>query len=464
MLKLYNSLTREKEDFKPINEDGIVRMYSCGPTVYYYAHIGNLRSYIFMDELRRTLHYNNYKIKGVMNITDVGHLTSDADSGEDKMEKSAKAQNESVYEIAKKYTDYFVNDLNRLNIGLPEYMPKATDNIDEMIKIVKGLEDKGYTYKTSDGIYFDTSKFADYGKLSRMKIEDKKAGARVEFNEEKKNISDFALWKYVEPNHIMKWDSPWGVGCPGWHIECSAMGMKYLGEHIDIHTGGVDHLPVHHENEIAQNNCYTGHKVVERWMHGEFLQVDGGKMSKSLHNVYTIQDLIDKGYSPLDFRYFCLGTHYRKKLNFTFDGLDASKVALVHLKDLVNLAKSNSEILNDENKQKLQKFDEDFTNSINDDLNVPLGLGILWDMLKTLPKNIEVYNEALKMDKIMGLDLDKEDKKEVLIPDEVKDLANQRLEARKNKNFALADELRTKVSSLGYSIKDTATGYDLIKD
>ena len=329
MLKVYNSLTRKKHDVIPVNEDGILRMYTCGPTVYYYAHIGNLRSYLFMDFLRRVLKFNSYNVLGVMNITDVGHLTSDEDTGDDKMEVSAKRENKSVYEIAEHYTNFFMKDCARLNIDMPEHVVKATDHVKEMIEIVVALLEKGYAYEISDGIYFDTAKFPEYGMLSGQT--DKQAGARIEVNEEKRNPEDFALWKKVDPSHIMKWESPWGLGCPGWHIECSAMSKKYLGNHFDIHTGGIDHLPVHHENEIAQNDCLEGHRVVEIWMHGEFLQVDGGKMSKSLRNLYTIDDLIEKGYSPLDYRYFCLNTHYHKKLNFTFDGLNAAKTALERL-------------------------------------------------------------------------------------------------------------------------------------
>ena len=462
MLKVYNSLTRRKTDVIPVNEDGVVRMYTCGPTVYYYAHIGNLRSYLFMDFLRRVLKFNSYKLLGVMNITDVGHLTSDEDTGDDKMEVSAKKENKSVYEIAQHYTDFFMKDCARLNIDMPEHVVKATDHIKEMIEIVVGLQEKGYAYEISDGIYFDTSKFPDYGYLSGQT--DKQAGARIEVNEEKRNPEDFALWKKVSENHLMKWESPWGLGCPGWHIECSAMSLKYLGDHFDIHTGGIDHLPVHHENEIAQNDCYIGRRVVETWMHGEFLQVDGGKMGKSLGNLYTIDELIERGYSPLDYRYFCLNTHYHKKLNFTFDGLSAAKTALARLRALVNSNKNVKRELTAEEIAKLTQYNIDFTSAINDDLNLPLALGTLWNMLKELPKSEDVYELAIKMDSVFGLDLDKEIVIEAEeIPEEVIALAEQRKQARQNKDYALSDTLREQISALGYNIKDSATGYELTK-
>lgn len=326
MLKIYNTLTRTKEDFKPIR-DNHVYMYSCGPTVYSYAHIGNFRTYIFMDLIRRVLKYNGYKLKGVLNITDVGHLMRDGDDGEDKMVKASREERKTPLEIADFYTKVFFEDLQKLNIKKPEIIAKATDHIQEMIDYVKALEEKGYAYETSDGIYFDISKFPGYGKLSGINLEDQKAGARVEVNSEKRNPADFALWKKAEPEHIMQWPSPWGMGYPGWHIECSAMSLKYLGTPFDIHSGGVDHIPIHHENEIAQNEALTGKKSVNYWMHGEFMLVDGGKMSKSLGNIYTISQLEERGFSAMDFRFLCLNAHYRKKLNFTFEGLASAKTS-----------------------------------------------------------------------------------------------------------------------------------------
>ncbi|MBO5773693.1 MAG: cysteine--tRNA ligase, partial [Clostridia bacterium] len=287
MLRFYNTLSRQKEEFKPINPK-FVTMYSCGPTVYNYAHIGNLRTYIFMDLIRRTLKLSGYKIKGVMNITDVGHLMADSDDGEDKMAVAAKKQNKTPWEIAEYYSKIFFEDLQKLNIGKPEINAKATEHIEDMISYVQNLESHGFSYETSDGIYFDIAKFPNYGCLSRANLEDQLAGARVEVNDEKRHPADFALWKKADPLHIMQWESPWGMGYPGWHIECSAMSQKYIGKTFDIHSGGVDHIPIHHENEIAQNEAITGEKSVNYWIHGEFMLVDNGKMSKSLGNTYTI--------------------------------------------------------------------------------------------------------------------------------------------------------------------------------
>ena len=319
MLKLYNTLSREKEEFRPVGK--VVTMYSCGPTVYNYAHIGNLRTYVFMDLVRRVLRYDGYKLKGVMNITDVGHLLSDGDEGEDKMEVAAKKQQKSPYEIAAYYTDVFFKDIAALNIGKPEIIAKATDHIDDMIDYVVKLVEKGYGYEDERRYFISTSrKFPEYGKLSRLSLDDQIAGARVEVNGEKRHPADFALWKKAPKEHIMQWPSPWGMGYPGWHIECSTMSRKYLGSLIDIHSGGVDHIPVHHENEIAQSEALEGHKTVNVWMHGEFMLVDGGKMSKSLGNTYTIAQLEEMGYSPLAFRYFCLNTSLPQKAQLHLRG------------------------------------------------------------------------------------------------------------------------------------------------
>ncbi|MCI5838529.1 MAG: cysteine--tRNA ligase [Christensenellaceae bacterium] len=457
-MKLYNTLTRKKEDFSPM--DGkCVRMYSCGPTVYNYAHIGNLRTYIFMDLLRRTLKYEGYKIKGVMNITDVGHLLSDSDDGEDKMQKAAREQNKNPYEIAEYYTKVFFEDLNKLNIGKPEITPKATDHIPDMIKYVEGLIEKGAAYETADGIYFDISKFPKYGMLSGIKLEEQQAGARVEVNDGKRHPADFALWKKAPKEHIMQWDSPWGKSYPGWHIECSAMSKKYLGEVFDIHTGGVDHIPIHHENEIAQSETLTGKNPARFWMHGEFMLVNGGKMSKSLGNTYTIAQLEQMGYKPMHFRYFCLNAHYRKKLNFTFEGLDAAKVSYERLGSLLlkhkaSPAKTDEKLLVDYKKQ--------FEDNITDDLNVPGALGVLWTMLKE-PFSKDIYELALDFDRVFGLSLAdyKEEKQELDVPAEVKAIAEERFEARKNKDWAKSDELRNKLAELGYSVKDSKDGYEL---
>ena len=460
-MKLYNTLTRTKEDFAPLDGSNKVRMYSCGPTVYNYAHIGNLRTYVFMDLLRRCLKYEGYKIKGVMNITDVGHLLSDADDGEDKMQKAAREQNKDPYEIAAFYTSVFFEDLKKLNIEKPELTPRATDHIADMIKYVEGLVEKGVAYETADGVYFDISKFPEYGKLSGIKLEDQLSGARVEVNDGKRHPADFALWKKAPKEHIMQWDSPWGKSYPGWHIECSAMSRKYLGDVFDIHTGGVDHIPIHHENEIAQSESLTGKNPAHFWMHGEFMLVDGGKMSKSLGNTYTIAQLEGMGYKPMHFRYFCLNAHYRKKLNFTFEGLDGAKTAYERLGTLLlkhkaSCDKTDAEIL--------KKYSCEFRADIDDDLNVPGALGVLWTMLKE-PYSKDIYDLAIEFDKIFGLSLAeyKEEKPVEDIPAEVVEIAEERLAARKAKNWAKSDELRDKLSALGYFVKDGKDGYELSK-
>lgn len=462
MLKVYNTLSRKKEDFKELHE-GEITMYSCGPTVYNYAHIGNLRTYVFMDLLRRVLLYDGYKLKGVMNITDVGHLTSDGDEGEDKMDKRAKETGKTPKEIADFYTNIFMTDLAKLNISLPEIIAKATEHIDDMIKYVQRLVDSGFAYETSDGVYFDISKFPKYGELSRLNLDEQIAGARVEVNSEKRNPQDFAVWKKADPNHIQQWPSPWGMGYPGWHIECSAMSQKYLGEVFDIHTGGVDHIPVHHENEIAQNEALTGKKSVDYWMHGEFMLVNNGKMSKSLGNTYTIASLEEMGYSPMVFRYFCLNAHYRKKLNFTFEGMDSAKVSYERLCAILRSHSYGLALVDDDT---LNGFKKEFDDAINDDINIPMALGVLWKMTK-LPLTSQVYQLALEMDKVLGLSLDKvEDYLNSLvsdIPEEVVNLAEERKEAKANKNWAKADELRGKISELGYNVLDSKDGYELKK-
>ena len=457
-LKFYNTLSRKKEDFSPLNPP-LVTTYSCGPTVYNYAHIGNLRTYVFMDELRRTLKHAGYTTKSVMNVTDVGHLTDDGDDGEDKMASAAKKQNKSPEEIAEFYSKVFFKDLDRLHILLPEIIAKATDNITEMIDFVKTLCDMGYGYETDDGIYFDISKFAEYGKLSRCNIEDALAGARVAVNTQKRHPADFALWKKAEKNHIMQWKSPWGMGYPGWHIECSTMSKKFLGDTFDIHTGGVDHIPIHHENERAQSEALEGHKVVTLWMHGEFMLVDGGKMSKSLGNVYTIDDLIQRGYSPLAFRYFCLNTHYRNKLNFTFDGLSGAATAYNRLRGMISSCKAAQKADKD-TAQKIAEQKAAIIAAVYDDLNFPLALGELWTMAKFACR--EVYDAAAELDSLFGLDLHLPiEQSEAVIPEEVKALAEKRFAARKAKDWATSDALRNELDALGYTVLDGKDGYEL---
>ena len=461
MLKIYNTLTREKEEFKPIN-DKEVRIYSCGPTVYSYAHIGNMRAYIFMDNLRKVLKLNGYSLKHAMNITDVGHMTSDADEGEDKMSKAAREQKMSPWEIAEKYTNTFLGDIQKLNIERPEIICKATEHIKEMEEFVKKIVENGYGYETSKGIYFDTSKLPSYGELSRANIKENKAGARVEVDNEKRNPLDFALWIKAPENHIMKWESLWGMCYPGWHIECSAMGNKYLGDKFDIHTGGIDHVPIHHENEIAQSKGVTGKNPANYWMHIEFLQVDGGKMSKSLKNNYTIADLEEKGYSPLAYRYFTYTAHYRNKLNFTWDGLDASQKALDRLKDAYATHLNGKD---DINEVEISSYVQKFMESINDDLNFPAALAVVWDVAKLSVKSPKIANLLLEFDKILALDIDKkEEKKENLeISTEIEELLEKRKQARLNKDYGTSDEIRDKLKEMGYAVIDSKEGQKLEK-
>ena len=455
MLKLYNTLTRKKEEFVPLKK-GTVKMYSCGPTVYNYAHIGNMRAYIFMDTLRKVLKYNGYKVKHVMNITDVGHLVSDADEGEDKMAKTARIENRSVYEIAKEYTDAFMKDIKALNIDTPEHIAKATEHIREMEIYVNDIVKNGYAYETSKGVYFDTSKLPNYGKmLSNNNIDDLKAGARVEVDTEKRNPQDFALWIKAPKEHIMKWNSKWGLCYPGWHIECSAMSRKYLGDKFDIHTGGVDHIPIHHENEIAQSIGATGHNLANYWMHVEFLLIDGGKMSKSLGNVYTLNDLKAKGIDALSYRYFTYSSHYRNKLNFTWDAIKSAKNSLNKLRDMIALHKDVNKKID---KNIISKYEEQFLDAINDDMNMPVAISIVWEIAKEKEKSNDFYELIKKFDSVLSLNLDKNDKEDINIPEDIKLILNERKDARENKNFAKSDELRDKLKELGYIVKDTKDG------
>ena len=452
----YNTLTKKKEKFAPIKKDE-VRMYSCGPTVYKDATIGNMRTYIMNDIIRRILKYNGYKIKHVMNITDVGHLVSDADVGEDKMLKSAREMHKSPYEIAEFYTKLFMQDLVKLNIEIPEVVCKATEHIEDMIKYVKKLIDNGYAYETSTAIYFDVSKLDEYGILSGIKLEDQKAGARVDVDKEKRNPYDFALWIKAKPNHIMKWESPWGLSYPGWHIECSAMGQKYLGEQFDIHTGGIDLIPTHHENEIAQSKGACGKIPARYWIHGEYILINGGKMSKSLNNAYLVRDLEEKGYDPLTYRLFTFSSSYRTKLNFTWEAIDANQKALDKLRaGYQKHLNGNEEIPNEE----ITKYEEDFHKAINDDLNMPLAMSIVWDVVKNPKKSKKLADLLDKFDTVLALSLNKKADVEE-IPEKITMLAKQRLKARAEKNWAESDRLRDEILALGYSIKDSKDGYEL---
>lgn len=467
-LTFYNTLTRKKEEFHSIDENR-VRMYSCGPTVYSYAHIGNFRTYIFMDTLRRVLKYNGYELKHVMNITDVGHLESDADEGEDKMEKAARKEQKDPYEIANFYTEIFLKDMGKLNIDKPEIITKATENISQMIEYVKEIIKNGYAYETSKGIYFDISKLDKYPVLSNRKLDDQIAGARVDVDPEKKNPYDFALWIKAPENHIMKWESPWGLSYPGWHLECSTMGRRFLGEEFDIHTGGVDHIPTHHENEIAQSKGATGKIPAHVWMHCEYLQVDGGKMSKSLGNTYTISQLQEKGISPLAFKLFCFTAHYRNKLNFTFDGAYGAQKALERLYDSYV---KNINGVDDVDEDIIKEYEERFLAYINDDMNMPGAMSVVWEIARNTKKSTKFADLLLKFDKVLGLDMKNAEKyllefkheEDEELSEEIKVLVEERKQARAEKNWAKSDEIRDKIISLGYSIKDTKDGIIVKKE
>ncbi|MEM4271123.1 MAG: cysteine--tRNA ligase, partial [Candidatus Pacearchaeota archaeon] len=423
-------------------------MYSCGPTVYWYQHIGNLRTYIFSDILKRVLLYNGFKVKHVMNITDVGHLTSDADTGKDKMELAAEREHKKASEIVEFYWKIFKEDFKKLNIIEPEIWCKATEHIKEQIELIKKLEEKGYTYKTKDGIYFDTSKFKDYGKLARLKKEGLKAGIRVSIGE-KKNPTDFALWKFSEKPGLrqQEWQSPWGIGFPGWHIECSAMSMKYLGESFDIHTGGEDHIQIHHTNEIAQSEAATGKKFVNYWLHGAFLTFKGEKVSKSKGGLYTISELEKMGFSPLSYRYLCLTTHYRKQLEFSLENLKNAQNSYERLKNIIKELRYDGKIN--------EKYLKDFEKAINNDLNMPKALQVLWKLVRD-EKAFGKIETIKKMDQVFGLSL--LEKEEIRIPEEIMNLVKEREKARKEKNFKLSDELRQKIKEKGWWIDDTPKG------
>ena len=453
-MKIYNTLTRKIEEFKPINQNE-VRMYSCGPTVYGYAHIGNLRAYLFMDTLRRVLKYNGYKLKHVMNITDVGHLVSDADDGEDKMIKAAKRENKDPYEIAEFYMNAFFKDIEKLNIDKPEIIARATEHIDCMEQYVKKIIENGFTYQTDDTIYFDTSKLDKYGVLSNRNIEEQKAGARVEFDSKKKNISDFALWIKAPENHIMKWDSFFGKCYPGWHLECSAMGYKYLGDHFDIHTGGIDHIPIHHENEIAQAKGFCGKIPANYWMHVDFLTINGGKMSKSLNNLYTLEDLEKKGYEPLVYRMFNYTSNYRNKINFTWDSMESSKTALARLREGYLKHVNGKDDVSDEI---IENFENNFLNAINDDLNMPVAMSVVWEIIKMSQKSQKLAKLLLKFDNVLGFDLENYNHEKKELPQEILDLVKQRDIARLNKNWTESDRIRDLLIENGYLVKDTKEG------
>ena len=466
-MKLYNTLTRNLETFKPLNSLN-VSFYTCGPTVYDYTHIGHMRTYTNNDILKRTLTYLGYKVNHVMNVTDVGHLTGDDDSGIDKLEKGATKSDKTVWEVVKFFTDNFFKTMDALNISRPDVTCKATDHIEEMIQLINRLKRNGYVYETKEAVYFDVMKFKNYGKLSRQKIEEKLQAVRKEINidTEKKHPVDFALWfKRIGrfADHTMHWPSPWGEGFPGWHIECSAMSMKYLGDSIDIHTGGIDHIPVHHENEIAQSEGATGKQFVKYWFHNNFLTVDGQKMSKSLGNFYTLSDIEKNKINPLSLRLLFLQSHYRQSLNFTWQSARASQEAFNRLKEIAtNLKGPNSQ------RKKLVKlsdksiaYQQQFKNAIENDLQTAQAVAVMWDIIKSDIDNEEKYFLLMDFDKIFGLNLDNINEEK--IDANIIILAERRLEARKKRNFDQSDKLRIKIEKAGFKIEDKGNSYTIKK-
>jgi cysteinyl-tRNA synthetase len=470
-LRIFNTLTRRKETIKPL-KDKRLGMYACGLTVYDFAHIGNLRTYVLEDILRRVLEFNGFKVKHVMNITDVGHLTSDADTGEDKMEVGARRERKTAWEISEYYTKLFLDDEDKLNIEKPQIIPRATRHISEMIKLIRLLEKKGYTYVIDDGVYFDTSKSKGYGRLARLEPGGMLPGARVEVNPQKRNPSDFALWKSSPKGtkRDMEWDSPWGVGFPGWHIECSAMSMKYLGKTLDIHCGGVDHIPIHHTNEIAQSEGATGKKFVDYWMHAAHLIVDGKRMAKSLGNFYTLKDVIDRGYDPMSLRFFYIQGHYRREVNFTYEGLDAARNALNSISDFVRRLKEyDGEKKNARVKALVLQAGTRFTRAMNDDVNTPEALAILFRFMTHVnrlmgERNISkadagaILELMLLLDKVLGLSLNRSLKKQAL-SEQVEILVSERELARKIGDYARADAIRSRLrEEFGIVLEDTPSG------
>ena len=466
-VQIYNTMSRQVEEFKPITPN-YVGMYGCGPTVYNYAHIGNLRTYIFEDTLKRVLLHAGYKVKHVMNITDVGHLTGDGDDGEDKMEKSARESGKSVWDIAKFYTDAFFKDYDSLNIIRPDVICPATQHIPQMIELIQRLEKGGHTYVAGGNVYFSIDTFPSYGKLARLNLDDLKSGARIDIDSNKKNPKDFVLWftnsKFGE--QAMMWDSPWGRGYPGWHIECSAMSMYYLGEHFDIHCGGIDAIPVHHTNEIAQSEAATGKTWVNYWMHGEFLLLsEKGKMSKSSGEFLTLSVLKQHGFDPLDYRYFCLGANYRTQLQFSYQGLEGARAARLGLVERIS---GFGDLVADEKaiSDKARDYMKQFDDFVCNDLGTPRALSVLW----TLVKDEAIPNDQKRfvlnyMDGVLGLKLSevKAQKAQEDFPQAVLDLVQKRAEAKKNKDWALADSYRNEITQLGFVVKDTPNGPSLTK-
>ena len=452
-ITLYNTLGREKQPFTPM-EDGHATVYACGPTVYDYAHLGNLRNYVFNDLLHRVLRFAGYDVSIVINITDVGHLTDDADQGEDKMEKKSKEEDKDIWELARHYEDVFKDDISKLNILEPDRWPRATEHIDEQISLVEDIESNGYAYETSDGLYFDTEKLEEYGELiPNFDPDDLDEGHRVDMKE-KRSATDFALWKKSgDRDRKMEWDSPWGKGFPGWHVECTAMGCEYLGDTFDIHTGGVDHIPVHHTNELAQARGAFGHRHADWWMHGEFLELKDGKMSKSKGDFLRLQSIDDEGYDPLDFRYLCLLTQYRKPLQFSWEALESARNTRLNIEDrlreIQEQASGNGSVIADALR--------DFEDAVFDDLNIPGGVAVLHDVLDAEAEPADKLTTVYRFDEVLGLDFDSVEPYD--IPDEVRDLAELRQDLRDEEEYERADQLRDEIRSAGYVVEDAEDGF-----
>jgi cysteinyl-tRNA synthetase len=455
-LLLYDNYTRSLRPFAPLAPEGPVGLYTCGPTVYDYQHIGNYRTFLFEDVLKRVLQWNGYRVLHVMNVTDVGHLTSDADTGEDKMEKGARRTGKSAWEIAALYTQAFGDDIAALHILPPEVLSRATDHIPEQIAFIADLERRGYTYRTSDGVYFDTSRQADYGYLARLDRAGLEAGKRVEVGE-KRNATDFALWKLSPPGSTrqMEWDSPWGKGFPGWHIECSAMAQRYLGDYFDIHCGGEDHIPVHHTNEIAQTEARVGTRLANFWMHGYFLLQNDAKMAKSAGEFLRIEALVERGYDPLAFRYLCLTAHYRTQLNFTWDALDAAAMGLARMRGGFHALSADASAMADVDA--IARF----TDYINDDLNTPRALALAWETLRGDMPQVVRRATLARFDDVFGLGLASWQPVEEETPADVRALAQARADARKAKDWAEADRLRAALHEAGWEVEDKPDGYAL---
>ncbi len=455
-LKLYNTESRSIDAFESL-EAGKVKLYTCGPTVYNYAHIGNLRTYVFEDVLKRVLSRQGFEVNHVMNITDVGHLTDDGDRGDDKMEVGAAREGKTVWELAEHYTEAFRDDIAKLNIEEPKVWCKATDHIQEQVAMVQELEKRGITYQLEDGLYYDTSKFKDYGKMACLDLEGQMAGHRVQQTEGKRNASDFCVWKFSPedgPKRLMEWDSPWGIGFPGWHLECSAMACKYLGDEIDIHCGGVDHVGVHHTNEIAQTEAITGKKWVQWWLHGEFLLMDEGKMSKSADNFLTLSKLAKMGYEPLAYRLYLMSAHYRKAMSFNYESLDGSQKALERLRSRAQQLPKSVSVAGDASY--LARFDQ----ALQDDLNMPVALSQMWMMLQDEQISDEVKSATLSsMDEVLRLDPFLESSEQDDIQDEdILRMIAERTKARENKDYAKSDEIRDTLLGLGIQLKDSPDG------